>query len=245
MKKITALLITLFLALPVGSLHPVGTGASIGKATLSSPGEIIALSCSNPYPTLGQPVYLLVTIEGNAGNQFNETVVVTDEFNGLVVTNGEIGWRSGNVTENQIDITVGKLPQYTKKIAWYPSVVGNHTFHVFVGAFPEKQLNVSVGFDVEGIIAPSLGCPSIIIKNDTNQMVVTISEERTISEEPVQVLQVELQDIDSSLYYHIENHSALWRTWINAGTNILEDELIVSYPIDSIPDGFYNISVTT
>jgi predicted MPP superfamily phosphohydrolase len=245
MKKITALLITLFLALPVGSLHPVGTGASIGKATLSSPGEIIALSCSNPYPTLGQPVYLLVTIEGNAGNQFNETVVVTDEFNGLVVTNGEIGWRSGNVTENQIDITVGKLPQYTKKIAWYPSVVGNHTFHVFVGAFPEKQLNVSVGFDVEGIIAPSLGCPSIIIKNDTNQMVVTISEERTISEEPVQVLQVELQDIDGSLYYHIENHSALWRTWINAGTNILEDELIVSYPIDSIPDGFYNISVTT
>ncbi|HUT00154.1 MAG TPA: metallophosphoesterase [Candidatus Thermoplasmatota archaeon] len=245
MKKIAALLSILLLIFPVWSLSTVGTGAVIRKAEPTYPGEIIALSCSDPYPMLGQPVYLLVTVQGNAGQRFNETVVVTDEFNGLVATTGEITWCSGIVTEKQINITVGKLPQYTKKIAWYPSVVGNHTFHVVAGAFPEKQLNISVSFDVEGIIAPSLGCPSIIIKSDTNQMVVTISEERNTSEELAQILQVELQDIDSSSYYHVENNSALWQTWIKAGTDILEDELIASYTIDSIPDGFYNISVTT
>jgi predicted MPP superfamily phosphohydrolase len=245
MKKIAVLIIILFLVFPVASLPPVGADVSIGKTEPASPGEIISLSCSNPYPTLGQPVYLLVTVEGKAGQRFNETVVVTDVFNGLVAISGEMTWRSGNATENQIDITVGKLSQYNKKIAWYPSVVGNHTFHVVAGAFSEKLLNVSVGFDVEGIIAPSLGCPSIIIKNNTNEMIVTISEERNTSEEPTQVLQVELQDIASSMCYHVENHSASWQTWIKAGTNILEDELIVSYTIDSIPDGFYNISVTT
>jgi hypothetical protein len=142
-------------------------------------------------------------------------------------------------------MNVGKLPRYTKKIAWYPSAVGNHTFHVVAGAFSEKQLNVSIGFDVEGIIAPSLGCPSIIIKNNTNQFAVTISEERNTTKEPAQILQVELQIIDSTTHYHLENLTATGNTWIKTGTNMLEDELIVSYNIDSIPEGFYNISVTT
>jgi predicted MPP superfamily phosphohydrolase len=142
-------------------------------------------------------------------------------------------------------MNIGKLPRYTKKIAWYPSVVGNHTFHVVAGTFPEKQLNVSVGFDVEGIMSPSLGCPSIIIKKNTNQFAVTISEERNTTEEPAQILQVELQIIDGTTHYHLDNHTTTWHTWIKTGTNRLEDELIVSYNIDSIPDGFYNISVTT
>jgi predicted MPP superfamily phosphohydrolase len=245
MKEIAALLSILLLIFPAWSVSTVGTGAVIRKAEPTYLGEIIAVSCSDPYPTLGQTLYLLVTVQGNSDQRFNETVVVTDEFNGLVATTGETTWCSGNATEKQINITVGKLSHYTKKIAWYPSVVGNHTFHVVAGAFPEKQLNISVSFDVEGIIAPSLGCPSIIIKSDTNQMGLTISEERNTSEEPAQILQVELQNIDSSTYYQVENNSALWRTWIKAGTDILEDELIASYTIDSIPDGFYNISVTT
>ena len=245
MKKIAVILTIIILLFPVVSISTSSAGPIIGKIEDATPGEIIALSCSDPYPTLGQPVYLSVTIEGKAEKRFNETVVVTDEFYGLIHTAGEMTWLSGNVTVNQIVMNVGKLPRYTKKIAWYPSVVGNHTFHVVAGAFPEKQLNVSVGFDVEGIITPSLGCPSIIIKNNTNQFAVTISEERNTTKEPAQILQVELQTIDGTTHYHLENLTTTWNTWIKTGTNILEDELIVSYNIDSIPDGFYNISVTT
>lgn len=142
-------------------------------------------------------------------------------------------------------MNIGKLPRYTKKIAWYPSVVGNHTFHVSAGTFPEKQLNVSVGFDSEGIIAPSLGCPSIIIKDNTNKLAVTLSEERNTTEGPAQILQVELQTIDGSTQHHLEDQTATWQTWVTTGTDRLEDELTATYNIDSIPDGFYNISVTT
>ena len=245
MKKIAVILTLVILLTPVVSIPTSSTGPIMGKTEDAAPGEIIALSCSDLYPTLGEPVYLLVTVEGKAGMRFNETVSVTDEFCGLINTAGDMTWFSGNVTVSQIVMNVGKLPRYTKKIAWYPSIVGNHTFHVVAGAFPEKQLNVSVGFDVEGIIAPSLGCPSIIIKNNTNQFAVTISEERNTTEEPAQILQVELQTIDDATHYHVENQTATWRTWVKTGTNILEEELIVSYDIDSIPDGFYNISVTT
>ena len=245
MKKIAVILTIVILLTPVLSIPTSSAGPIIGKTEDATSGEIIALSCSDLYPTLGEPVYLSVTVEGKAEKRFNETVSVTDEFCGLIATAGEMTWLSGNVTVSQIVMNVGKLPRYTKKIAWYPSVVGNHTFHVVAGAFPEKQLNVSVGFDVEGIIAPSLGCPSIIIKNNTNQFAVTLSEERNTTEEPAQILQVELQTIDGATHYHLENHTATWRTWIKTGTDILEEELIVSYTIDSIPDGFYNISVTT
>jgi predicted MPP superfamily phosphohydrolase len=66
-----------------------------------------------------------------------------------------------------------------------------------------------------------------------------------MTEEPAQILQVELQSIDNTTHYDLQNQTSTWNTWIKTGTNILEDELIVSYNIDSIPEGFYNISVTT
>ncbi|MCX6663816.1 MAG: hypothetical protein NTZ75_06155 [Euryarchaeota archaeon] len=238
MKKIAIILAIIILLIPILSIPTSSAGPIIRKTEDATPGEIIALSCSNLYPTLGKPMYLSVTVEGKAGKRFNETVSVTDEFCGLINTAGDMTWFSGNVTVSQIVMNVGKLPRYTKKIVWYPSVVGNHTFHVFAGTFPEKQLNVSVGFDVEGIIAPSLGCPSIIIKNNTNQFAVTISEERNTTEEPAQILQVELQSIDNTTHYDLQNQTSTWRSWIKTGTNILEEELIVSYNIDSIPDGF-------
>jgi len=245
MKKIAIILTLVILLTPAVSIPTSSAGPIIGKTGEATAGEIITLSCSDLYPTLGKPVYLSLTVEGKAVMRFNETVSVTDEFYGLIATAGEMTWLSGNVTVSQIVMNVGKLPRYTKKIAWYPSVVGNHTFHVVAGTFPEKQLSVSVGFDVEGIIAPSLGCPSIIIKNNTNQFAVTISEERNTTEEPAQILQVELLSIDNTTHYDLQNQTTTWRTWITTGTNILEEELIVSYNIDSIPDGFYNISVTT
>jgi predicted MPP superfamily phosphohydrolase len=245
MKNTTIILIIMILLLPALSISSAGQRSILGKTESTAPGEITSFSCSDPYPTLGEPVYLVLTIEGGAGERFNETIVVTDEFTGLAAASGKMTWVSGNVMAGQIDITVGKLSRYTKKIAWYPSVVGNHTFHGVAGTSPEKQLTLSVGFDVEGIIAPSLGCPSIVVRNDTDQLEVTISEERDTTEEPTQILQLGLQNINDSTSYILENHTVTSRSWINAGADRHEDELIVSYDIGSIPDGFYNISVTT
>jgi predicted MPP superfamily phosphohydrolase len=245
MKKLVALVGIILLVFPVTGIAASGEVTIFGKTEPEKPGEIIAVSCSESYPTLGQPVHLFITMEGKAGKRFNETITVTDEFSGIVMTAGEMKWISGNVTISQMNITIGKLPRYTRKILWYPSVVGNHTFYVSAGASPEKQLNVSVGFDVEGIITPSLGCPSIVIKDNTNQLAVTLSEERSITEEPAQISKVTLQTIHGASSYHLEDHIGKWCTWVKAGTNIIEDVVIVSYDIESIPEGFYNITVIT
>jgi predicted MPP superfamily phosphohydrolase len=245
MKKIIALLCVLILFIPVTSFPISGERTSIGDIMQASPGEIIAVSCSEPYLTLSEPVSLIVTLEGEAGQRFNETITVTDEFSGFVSTNGDMRWISGNLTVSNIDTTIGKLPKYTKRITWYPSVVGNHTLSFTAGTSAEKRLNVSVSYDVEGIIAPSLGCPSIILKNNTDQLQVTVSEERTTPDEPAQILEVVLQDIHTATVFLLNNQTAIWSTWLETGVNILEDDLVTSYDVDSIPDGFYNISVTT
>ncbi|HWR63702.1 MAG TPA: metallophosphoesterase [Candidatus Thermoplasmatota archaeon] len=245
MKKIAVLCGIILLILPVSSVATSGQNVIFSKTESADAGEIIAVSCSEPYPTLGQPVYLLITMQGKAGQQFNETISITDEFSGFAMTNGEMKWISGNLIENQKDITIGILPKYTSKILWYPSVVGNHTLHVSVGESPEKQLNVSVSFDVEGIITPSLGCPAIISKDVTNQLSMTLSGERSMTDEPAQITKVTLQSIDGTGSYQLEDQLGEWYTWINAGADIVEDDSIVSYDIDSVPEGFYNITVIT
>jgi len=245
MKKIAVLCGIILLILPVSSAATSGQNVIFSKTESAAPGEIIAVSCSEPYPTLGQPVYLLITLQGKAGQRLNETISVTDEFSGFAMTNGEMKWISGSLIENQKDSTIGILPKYTSKILWYPSVVGNHTLHVSVGESPEKQLNVSVSFDVEGIITPSLGCPTIISKDVTNQLSMTLSEERSMTEEPAQITKVTLQSIDGTGSYQLEDQLGEWYTWINAGADIVEDDSIVSYDIDSVPEGFYNITVNT
>jgi len=245
MTKIAVLFGIILLLVPVSSIAVSGQNVVFRKTETVTPGEIIAMSCSESYPTLGQPVYLLITMAGTAGQRFNETLTVTDEFSGFAMTAGEMKWISGSLTESQMNATIGILPSYTKKIPWYPSVVGNHTLQVSAGLNSKKQLNVSVGFDVRGIITPSLGCPAIISKNNTNQLSITLSEERFITEEPTQIAKVTLQTIDGTDSYQLESQIGKWCTWINAGVDIVEDEVIISYDIDSIPEGFYNITVIT
>ncbi len=245
MKKTAIILMILILLLPTSSMAISKESNRIGKTQSAASGEIIAFSCSEPYPTLGQPVQLLFTMAGNVRQRFNETITITDEFSGFAMTDGEMKWISGNLIESQKNVTIGILPQYTRKILWYPSVVGNHTLHVSAGETSEKQLNISVGFDVEGIITPSLGCPTIISKNTTNELSITLSEERSITEEPAQIAQVMLQSVDSTGSYQLEDQTGEWSTWINSGTDIVEDETITSYDIASIPAGFYNITVIT
>lgn len=243
MKKLLTLVTIAFILLPVSSIAVFG-GAQT-KGSISVPGGIIAVTCSDPYPTLGEPVNLIITVEGNAAGRFNETLIVTDEFHGLVTANSDMAWDSGNVTIGELPVIVGRLPTYTKKIAWYPSVVGNHTFHVQTGLSPDFLYNISVSFDVEGIIAPSFGCPSIIRKNPIQDLTVTIAEDRNTTDEPAQLLQVELQTIGGTTHYQLKNQTMTWSTWIKEAENILQDELITHYTINTIPDGFYNLSVTT
>ena len=245
MKKIATLFGIILLVVPLCSGGISGQNMRHQKTTLATPGAIIAVACSRLYPTLGQPAHLLITLAGKAGQRFNETITITDEFSGFVMTDGEMKWISGRVIENQINVTIGVLPQYTKKIPWYPSMVGNHTFHVSAGTSSEKVLTVSVSFDMEGIITPSLGCPVILNKNNTNQLSITLSEERFVTEEPTQIVKVTLQSIDGASTYQLGNQIGKWCTWINTGTDIVEDDTIVSYDIDSIPTGFYNLIVLT
>ena len=211
-----------------------------------SPGEIIDISFSNQHPTLGKPIEIIITVKGNpTGQRFNETITVSDEYEGLIVKSSEAKWKSGNVTFDQVEIKIGRLPKYTKKIQWYPVVVGNHTLKFNAGTFSEKTKNVSVGFDVENIVFPSLGCPSIVNKNITEKLTIVVSEERLISENPFEIGHAELKKIDGSSTYILDNQSIQFSTWLYISEDEVEDELIVSYNISSIPCGFYNITITT
>jgi len=66
-----------------------------------------------------------------------------------------------------------------------------------------------------------------------------------MTEEPAQITKVTLQSIDGTGSYQLEDQLGEWYTWVNAGADIVEDDSIVSYDIDSVPEGFYNITVIT
>lgn len=244
MKK-KAILLTVLLLLGAFPITPLSQGSSVSKSHVVAPGEVIEFFCSDPYPTLGQPTNFIIIVEGNAGRRVNQTLIITDEFAGFVSVAGEMKWVTGTVMIGEMNISIGKVPRFIKKIPWYPSVVGNHTISVTTATSITTQFNVSVGFDGEGIIVPSLGAPALINKDTKNHLVVALSEERNNSEEPAQILQLGLYDINTPSSYMLENQSMTWRTWVNAGPDIIEDELMVSYPIESIPEGFYNLSVST
>lgn len=170
MKKIPVLLILVIFVLPASS-NAVSREQDDRRTSLfASPGDIITVSCSDPYPTLGQPVFLLIEMTGAAKERIDIPITVTDEFSGFVMVDGGLSWISGESIVHHLNVTIGKLPRYTKRIPWYPSVAGNHTFHVSAAAFPEQLLTISVSFDVEGIIYPSLGCPSLLRKNTADQL---------------------------------------------------------------------------
>jgi hypothetical protein len=212
----------------------------------ASPGEILDISFSKPYPTLGEPIRVSLIIQGNpSGEQFEETINLTDEFEGFITTAQGITWKSGQIPIDQITMTIGKLPSYTKNIWWYPSITGNHTFQITAGSFPTKTVNISVGFDGETIIFPSFGCPRILPKNTTSELTVLVSEERMITDDPSEITHVELEDITSGSQYSVDVQTWGFRTWVTTGDHTVEDELLRGYDVSSIPCGFYNISVTT
>ena len=211
-----------------------------------SPGEIIDISFSNQHPTLGEPIEIKVIIKGNpTGNRFTETLTVMDEFEGIIVQSSEAQLKTGSVLIDQKEITIGKLPRYVKKITWYPVVVGNHSLHFTLGAYPVNLQNISVGYDVENIIFPSLGCPSLICRGKTDKLTVVISEERYVLEDPIKIYRAELQPINDSSIYLLYNQTVQFRIWLYVNEDEVEDNLILSYDTSNIPDGFYNIKIIT
>jgi len=69
MKKRTSpfLIIVLFISLiPVSTIANSTNQLTFEKKGQVTPGEIIALTYSDPYPTLGQPVHLIITVEGKS-----------------------------------------------------------------------------------------------------------------------------------------------------------------------------------
>jgi len=211
-----------------------------------SPGDIIDISFSNSYPTLGKPIEILITLKGNPfGERFDEMLNISDDYEGLIAKSNRIEWKSASVSLDQLLVKIGRLPMYIKKIRWYPVVVGNHTLRFTAGSFPSQAKNVSVGFDTDNIIFPSIGCPSIINKGESEELSVALSEERYSLEDTIDIKYAKLESIDGSFTYVLDNQSDIFYTWIHAGEDKVEDELIMSYNIDSIPYGFYNISITT
>jgi len=244
MKNIPLVIIVLMLV-SISSIPLTQADFSTKHSMGTTPGDIMLLSCSDPYPTEGEPVHLLITVRGHATAPFNETIVMNDEFQGLVPVSGEMTSRSGNVTEHRINITIGRLPSYSKSIMWYPTIVGNHTLHVIAGSFPERHLTVPVCFDVQGIITPSFGHPCIISTDSTNQFQVTVSEIRSSAEPPAQIIQAELQLINGTAHYPLNNLMTMWRTWFAASPTTIQDELMAEYTITTIPNGFYDLIVRT
>jgi hypothetical protein len=243
MKNISALLIVLLLV--ACSAIPATQATLVSRHNIvSAPGEIITIN-HDPYPTLSEPSPLIIIVQAHAASSFNETLMITDEFHGLVDTSGQMMWLTGTVTETPRTISVGRLPQYTTDISWYPTIVGNHTLHITVGSFPEWDINMSVSFDGDGIITPSLGHPCIVSRDLSSQLQVSLAETRTIIDPPAQIVSAYLQPINASTAYPLDDLVAVHSSWVYTGAGSIQDELIVTYDISSIPNGFYDISVET
>jgi predicted MPP superfamily phosphohydrolase len=245
MKHVSISLISILLFLSLCSNPASQAGSIIPHSTLTNAGDILSVACSDPSPTAGEPVTLLVTVQGKANHRFNETVTVRDEFHGLTTAAGEMTWVVGNVIESQLTITIGRLSTYTKKIPWYPVLAGNHTLHITTGNSSEKILSVSVHFDVDGIIAPSFGHPSIISTDTMHTFQVTIAETRATTDPPAQILTAELAPVNGSPSTDLDAPLTTWRTRVNAGPDLVQDELIATYDISTIPNGFYDLTVET
>jgi predicted MPP superfamily phosphohydrolase len=245
MKKTVVILTVILMLMPISNISLTQANQINQYTARTTPGDILSFICQTPYPTLSEPAILLITIRGHATEPFNETLVLHDNFQGLVDASGHMAWLTGNITEQQVTITIGKLPTYTKKIMWFPTVVGNHTLSLTAGSSPEQHLTLPVSFDVQGIISPSFGHPSIISQDQTTTTQVTIAEKRVTSAPSTQITQAQIISTEGTTQYPLDNIVSIWRASVPAGTDIVQDELLVTYNTTAIPPGFYDITVQT
>ncbi|RLF29795.1 MAG: hypothetical protein DRN08_04965 [Thermoplasmata archaeon] len=210
------------------------------------PGDIISIRFSDSHPISGKPVMILVTLKGNPyGESFEETLSISDRYEGLVVNSQGVGWETGETLVYQTLLHIGKRKSYTHMIMWYPVLTGNHTLKFQAGIFSIKYRNISVNFDTQNIIYPSMGTPAIIDKNSFEKLAIVVSEERQLSENPLSVQHAELEAIDGSATYGLHNGSIVFSKWVYCDRKHVEDEFMINYNVSNIPCGFYNISITT
>jgi len=210
------------------------------------PGEITEVIIENQYPTIGKPVTITIKLKGNpTKTPFEESLEIQDSFEGIIPTIDTISWQTGHVYIDQNIIRIGRKPTYIKKIQWYPVIVGNHTLSFKAGDFPAVTISLSVGYVSDNIIYPSLGCPTLINKVENELLTVLISEERKNSETPLTIENTTIESINGSTSFSLSNEKILLTEWIEADTDVTEEELLVSYNLSSIPTGFYNLTVTT
>lgn len=254
-KKIwfsTLLLISLLLSfLPQGSgqnymQHSTKNNMLNSRQPVDSAGEIIDIYFSNMYPTLGEPIIILVRFKGNPlGKSFTQQLTVTDEFDGIVMHSFTAEQHSGTVQIYEKNIRIGRLPSYFTIFSWYPVIAGNHSLQFSIESYCPVIKNISVGYSVESILFPSIGCPSIIVKDKTDTLTVVVSEQRNIDDDCLQITQTNLYPIDGGDPFSLQNHSIIYQTWVYVDKETVSDIAIISYTINSLALGFYNISLQT
>jgi len=240
----------LFLAI---SLVSSSTGVLLNENSTTSaslddyaPGEIINVTVSPPYPHLGTPIDLTITLKGNPGeSRFNETITVTDTYEGIIAVPGGITWMKGESLVTHLSVTIGRASTYTKKVRWDPCFVGNHSLSFETGIFPARRKNISVHYETPTIIYPSLGCPAILRKNTSEQLIIGIAEDRAAQQHPLLIKEINVERVNGVDTYSIDQQNSCRVHWIAASETSVQDELVACYSINTIPVGFYNVSITT
>ncbi|MFO7676950.1 MAG: metallophosphoesterase [Thermoplasmatota archaeon] len=216
------------------------------QMTNYSPGEIIDITFSNNYPAIGEPVIIQITFQGNPrGRRFTETLTVIDEFEGIIIQSFTADHHQGIVEIFEKEIRIGRLPQYITVMRWYPVIAGNHSLQFRMGSFPTQIKNISVSYSVDTIIFPSIGCPSIIIREHTDTLTLVVSEKRKINDNPLEINTCILSPINDSSSYILDNQNIEYQTWIAVNEHSVADIAILSYNISTVPYGFYGITITT
>jgi hypothetical protein len=216
------------------------------KQTDFSAGEIIDILFSNTYPSIGEPIIIIVRFKGNPmGKRFSESFRVVDECDGIVIHSFTAQQHQSSVELYQKNISIGKLPSYFAIFSWYPVVVGNHSLQFIMGSHPAITKNISVGYSTETLIFPSIGCPSIITKDKTDSLTIVVSEQRKRNDTALSIEHTKLSIINGSDTYMLNNHSIQYKTWVCVDEHTVSDIMIVSYNVSTLSTGFYNIALTT
>jgi predicted MPP superfamily phosphohydrolase len=251
-NRFICLILITAIALPLAS--PPGTTFSLTYSLLYNhhsisslqPGDIQKISTSDPYPTVGKPVRLTLTIQGNPGNvPFNETVTLTDHFLGLVQKGDSYEWSFGSVVIDQFSLTIGRKTFYRKTVIWYPVFVGHHLISCTRGSSSMKNISLDVHFDSAQIIAPSLGNPAIIKKNTSSLLHVVLSEQRLKTESPSYHHQLRLEETTNSTRYYMVNTSHGLTEYGPIDENSVQDIVTLSFDVQNVPAGFYNMTITS
>ncbi|MEM4257887.1 MAG: metallophosphoesterase [Candidatus Thermoplasmatota archaeon] len=210
------------------------------------PGEIIDISFSTRYPSLDEPMFIDITIMGNPfGHPFYELIEIIDEYYGIIASPQGIRVIFGELPVTSGIILITRMPRQTVTIEYYPSIIGNHTLKFRAGCHPEKIEYLTVGFNQDGIMYPSIGCPQIISRDEENQLVILLSEQRDNHADAITLYEVLLQDTTTHATYTLDQNTEHYRFWIHRGNTRREDELIIHCSIDAIPNGLYDLYVRT